>query len=83
MTLLDNTLHLFTYFIERVKEVKSKYILSFRTCGFADGRHVVSPDSEQIEPSVTTSQKVKLCERGANSRRFRISMLLDPEMNSG
>ena len=39
------------------------------TSGFAYGRHVVSPDSEQIEPSVTTSQKVKLCERGVNSRQ--------------
>ena len=36
--------------------------------GFTYGRHEVSPDSEQIEPTVTTSQKVKLCERGVNPR---------------
>ena len=35
---------------------------------FTDGRHGVSPDSEQIEPTVTVSQKVKLCERGVNLR---------------
>ena len=39
--------------------------------GFTYGRHEVSPDSEQIEPTVTTSQKVKLCERGVNPRQAR------------
>jgi len=39
--------------------------------GFTDGRHKVSPDSEQIEPTVTTSQKVKLCESGVNQRQAR------------
>ena len=41
----------------------------FGSSEFADGRHEVSLDSEQIEPTVTRSQKVRLCERGANSRQ--------------
>ena len=41
----------------------------FGSSEFADGRHEVSSDSEQIEPTVTRLQKVRLCERGANSRQ--------------
>ena len=39
--------------------------------GFTYGRHEVSSDSEQIEPTMTTSQKVKLSERGVNPRQAR------------
>ena len=39
---------------------------------FTYGRHEVSPDGEQIEPTVTMSQKVKLCERGVNPRQARV-----------
>ena len=38
---------------------------------FTYGRHEVSPDGEQIEPTVTMSQKVKLCERRVNPRQAR------------
>ena len=37
--------------------------------GFADGRHEVSPDSEEIELTWTEGSKAKLSERGANPRR--------------
>ena len=37
--------------------------------GFADGRSIASPDSEQIEPAELLGSKAKLCERGANPRQ--------------
>ena len=37
--------------------------------GFADGRHEVSSDSEEIELTRTEGSKAKLSERGANPRQ--------------
>ena len=37
--------------------------------GFADGRSLASPNSEQIEPAEPLGFKAKLCERGANPRQ--------------
>ena len=39
------------------------------TSGFADGRHEVSPDSEEIEQTWTEGSIAKLSERGANPRQ--------------
>ena len=40
-----------------------------KTRGFADGRHEVSPDSEEIEQTRTEGSITKLFERGANPRQ--------------
>ena len=47
------------------------FLIAGTTSGFADGRHEVSPDSEEIEHIWTEGSIAKLSECGANPRQAR------------
>ena len=50
--------------------------------GFADGRHEVSPDSEEIEQTWTEGSIAKLSERGANPRQVPPMTIKDSDVKS-
>ena len=54
-----------------ITNFENELSVSLRICvsGFADGRHEVSPDSEEIEQTWTKGSIAKLSERGANPRQ--------------